>query len=112
MSLENQIHEWMLGLDGVGAVYSADPVWLTAAKALGALVISGESAVPVPFVVCVEDEVEGRSLMTVKVRIGSDGSVPSPALARNVAAEIRSFVSGQCPETDLKAVVEIAAIGI
>lgn len=112
MSLENQIHEWVLGLDGVGAVYSADPLWLTAAKALGALVSSGESAGAVPFVVCVEDEVEGRSLMTVKVRVGTDGSVPSPALARSVAAEIRTFVSGQCPGSDVKAVVEIAAIGI
>ncbi|WP_425862716.1 hypothetical protein [Arthrobacter sp. TWP1-1] len=112
MSLENQIHEWVLGLDGVGTVYSADPLWLTAAKVLGALVISGEPAGAVPFVVCVEDEVEGHSLMTVKVRIGADGSVPAPSLARSVAAEIRSFVAGQRPETDVKAVVEIAAIGI
>lgn len=112
MSLENQIRERVLELDGVGAVYSADPLWLTAAKALGALVGSGDSAGAVPFVVCAEDEIEGRSLLTVRVRIGTDGSVPSPALARSVAAEIRAFVSGHRPGTDVKAVVEIAAIGL
>lgn len=112
MSLENQIRESVLGLDGVGTVYSADPMWLTTMKVLGALVGSGDSAGAVPFVVCVEDSMEGRSLMTVKVRIGADGSVPSPALARSVAAEIRAFVSGQCPGTDVKTVVEIAAIGV
>ncbi|SEE84369.1 hypothetical protein SAMN04489740_2754 [Arthrobacter alpinus] len=112
MSLEDQIHQWVMGLDGVDTVYSADPLWLTAVKQLGALVGAGESATSVPFVVCAEEETDDRPLMTVKVRIGTDGSVPAPALARSVAAEIRTLVVGQRPEVDVKTVVEVAALGV
>lgn len=112
MSLEDQIHQWVLGLDGVDTVYAADPLWLTAVKQLGALVGAGESAAPVPFVVCAEEEADGRAVMTVKIRIGTDGSVPAPAMARSVATEIRTIVAGQRPEVDVKAIVEIAALGV
>jgi len=112
MSLEDQIHQCVLGLDGVGTVYLADPVWLTAVKQLGALIASGESKAPAPFVVCVEEESEGRSLLTIKVRIGTDGSVPAPAMARSVASEIRSLVAETHPNMDVKTVVEVAALGV
>ncbi|PYI38949.1 hypothetical protein CVS30_06440 [Arthrobacter psychrolactophilus] len=112
MSLEEQIHQRVLGLDGVGTVYLADPVWLTAVKQLGTLIASGESKAPAPFVVCVEEESEGRSLLTVKVRIGTDGSVPAPAIARSVASEIRSLVGEAHPHKEVKAIVELAALGV
>ncbi|WP_449374517.1 hypothetical protein [Arthrobacter psychrolactophilus] len=112
MSLEEQIHQRVLGLDGVGTVYLADPVWLTAVKQLGALIASGETKAATPFVVCAEEEIEGRSTMIVKVRIGTDGSVPAPAMARTVASEIRFLVGQTHPDKEVKTVVEVAALGV
>jgi hypothetical protein len=124
MSLENDIHQLVLGLDGVAAVYTADPLWLAAVKQLGSLLGPGGEAA-VPFVVCSESggdgdgEGEGDGLgeaggpvMTVKVRIGTDGSTPAPAMARDVAVAIRSFVAARRPGLGVKAVVEISAIGV
>lgn len=51
-------------------------------------------------------------VMTVRVRIGTDGSVPAPTVARSVAAEIRALVSVQRPELTVKAVVEISAVAL
>lgn len=119
MSLEEDIHNVVLGADGVAAVYSADPLWLKAVKALGALLGPNGEPAPVPFVVCTEEaglaDESGagatRPVMSVKVRIGTDGTLPAPATARSVAALIRSHVAQQRPEVDVRAVVAIAAIG-
>ncbi|WP_269940011.1 hypothetical protein [Arthrobacter sp. HY1533] len=116
MSLEAEIHQLVLGMDGVAAVYAADPVWLTAVKQLGSLLGPGEAA-PVPFVVCSEEAddagVPGAApAMSVRVRIGTDGSLPAPGLARAVAAGIRTHVAVQRPGVEVKAVVEISAIGV
>ncbi|MHA7271355.1 hypothetical protein [Arthrobacter sp. HLT1-20] len=116
MSLEEDIHQVVLGADGVATVYSADPLWLNAVKQLGALLGPNGEPAPVPFVVCTEEPHDGASgaqrvVMSVKVRIGTDGTVPAPATARLVAALIRSHVAEQRPEVDVRAVVEIAAIG-
>ncbi|POH61207.1 hypothetical protein [Arthrobacter glacialis] len=120
MSLEEDIHNMVLGADGVAAVYSADPLWLNAVKALGALLGPNGEPAPVPFVVCTEeaglaDDESGagatRPVMSVQVRIGTDGTLPAPATARSVAALIRAQVALQRPEVDVRAVVAIAAIG-
>lgn len=116
MSLEDGIHQLVLGMDGVAAVYTADPVWLTAVKQLGSLLSPGEAA-PVPFVVCSEKaddagEPGAAPAMSVRVRIGTDGSLPAPALARSVAAGIRAHLAVLRPGVDVKAVVEISAIGV
>lgn len=119
MSLEEDIHNVVLGADGVASVYSADPLWLNAVKALGALLGPNGEPAPVPFVVCTEEAglADGagagatRPVMSVKVRIGTDGTLPAPATARSVAALIRSHVALQRPEVDVRAVVAIAAIG-
>lgn len=117
MSLEEDLHHVVLGADGVATVYSADPLWLNAVRQLGALLGPNGEPAPVPFVVCTEeagdDGASGapRAVMSVKVRIGTDGTVPAPATARSVAALIRSHVAQQRPEVDVRAVVEIAAIG-
>lgn len=136
MSIEDEIHQLVRGLDGVATVYAADPVWRTAVKALGSWLGPG-GEVPA-FVVCTEESADplfieadaddgaspagavSRSLggatapavMTVRVRIGTDGSQPAPFLARTVAAAIRSLVSAQHPEVAVKAVVEVSAIGV
>jgi hypothetical protein len=118
MSLEEQIHELVLGLDGVATVYAADPLWLAVAKQVGALLSAGDEAAAVPFVVCDVNKggddagSGGRPVLTVRIRIGSDGGVPAPALARGVAAAIRAFVAAEHPETGVVVAVEIAAIGI
>lgn len=116
MSLEDEIHQLVLGMDGVAVVYAADPVWLTAVKQLGSLLGPGEAA-PVPFVVCSEEAddagVPGAApAMSVRVRIGTDGSLPAPELARAVAAGIRAHVAVQRPGMEVKSVVEISAIGV
>ncbi|MHA7303708.1 hypothetical protein ACX80E_00430 [Arthrobacter sp. TMN-49] len=119
MSLEGDIHRLVLGLDGIATVYSVDPLWMTVVKELGSLLASGAGPAQVPFVVCTEeyeaDDAAGdgrapRPVMNVKVRIGTDGSVPAPALARSVAALIRAHVAQRRPEMDVRAVVQIAAI--
>ena len=134
MSLEDDIHQLVLAMDGVATVYAADPVWRSALKQLGSLVDPGSDATPVPFVVCSEADdggtqergpgvlgdaslpdaasAGGRSVMTVKIRVGTDGSLPAPAMARSVAGAIRTLVAGQRPDVQVKAVVEISAIGV
>lgn len=117
MSLEDEIHQLVLGMDGVAVVYAADPVWLTAVKQLGSLLGPGEAA-PVPFVVCSEEADDDAGVpgaapaMSVRVRIGTDGSLPAPGLARAVAAGIRAHVAVQRPGVEVKSVVEISAIGV
>lgn len=137
MSLEDDIHQLVLAMDGVATVYAADPVWLSALKQLGSLVDSGSAAAPVPFVVCSDADDVGtqergtgtlgaeslgaggaaggrsvKTVMTVKIRIGTDGSLPAPAMARAVAGAIRTFVIALHPDVQVKAVVEISAIGV
>lgn len=140
MSLEDDIHQLVLSLEGVATVYAADPVWLSALKQLGSLVDSGSAAAPVPFVVCSDADDVGtqergtgtlgaeslgdggaagsrsfktvKTVMTVKIRIGTDGSLPAPAMARSVAGAIRNLVEVQRPDVQVKAVVEISAIGV
>lgn len=112
MSLEEQLRELVRGLDGVATVYSADPLWLTVVKQVGALLSAGEEAAEVPFVVCRVDGDGETPVMTVQIRIGTDGGVPAPALARGVAAAIREFVGRERPELEVVAAVEIAAIGV
>ncbi|ALO65268.1 hypothetical protein AS189_00665 [Arthrobacter alpinus] len=155
MSLEDDIHQLVLAMEGVATVYAADPVWLSALKQLGSLVDPGSAAAPVPFVVCSEAETaeavsdaddggtrergavalgeasspdaasaDGRpvvsdktvltakSVLTVKIRIGTDGTLPAPAMARSVAGAIRTLVTARQPDAQVKAVVEISAIGV
>lgn len=94
MSLEEDIHQMVLSMDGVATVYAADPVWLSALKQLGSLMDPDRAAQPVPFVVCSEaassetdtGDTGGtgdagsscRSVMTVKIRIGTDGALRAP----------------------------------
>ncbi len=117
MTLEDDIHHLVLSMEGVATVYSADPVWLAAAKQAASLLGTGGDAAV--FVVCREEvpDADGmsdgaRPAVSVRLRIGSNGTVPAPALARAVAAGIRTFVSGLRPEVDVKAAVEVSAIGV
>lgn len=130
MSLEDDIHQLVLAMDGVATVYAADPVWLSALKQVGSLMDPDSSSPRVPFVVCSEEAsseaseaseaserngsgaVGGQPVMTVKIRIGTDGSLPAPAMARSVAGAIRTFVIALHPDVQVKAVVEISAIGV
>lgn len=117
MTLEDDIHQLVLSMEGVAMVYSADPVWLAAARQAASLLGSGGEAAA--FVVCREEgpDADGmsdgaRPAVSVRLRIGSNGTVPAPELARAVAAGIRTFVSGQRPEVDVNAVVQVSAIGV
>ncbi|ALE04497.1 hypothetical protein AL755_02130 (plasmid) [Arthrobacter sp. ERGS1:01] len=128
MSLEEELHALVRGLPGVSIVYAADPVWRSVVKAVGAMLGPGSADTQMPFVVCqIGDGGDegpagggrgdvgsggGRQVMTVRIRIGTDGSVPAPALARAVAAAIRAHVAGAEPGVDVVAAVEIAAIGV
>lgn len=129
MSLEEDIRQMVLSMDGVATVYAADPVWLSALKQLGSLMDPDSAAQPVPFVVCSEaassetdtGDTGGtgsaggsscRSVMTVKIRIGTDGALRAPDMARSVAGAIRTFVTALHPDVQVKAVVEISAIGV
>ncbi|ALE93746.1 hypothetical protein AOC05_17750 [Arthrobacter alpinus] len=110
--MEEEIRELVLGVDGVAIVYSADPLWLTVLKQVGAALSPVDDPAQLPFVVCLRDDDGGRQIMRVQVRIGTNGAVPAPALARNVAAAIRVFVSARQPEVGVVAAVEVAAIGV
>ncbi|MEV8181763.1 hypothetical protein [Specibacter sp. NPDC078692] len=126
MNLEEDIRQMVLSMDGVATVYAADPVWLSALKQLGSLMDPDSAAQPVPFVVCSEaasSETDTgdagstggsscRSVMTVKIRIGTDGALRAPDMARSVAGAIRTFVTALHPDVQVKAVVEISAIGV
>lgn len=112
MSLEEEIRELVLGVGGVAIVYSADPLWLTVLKQVGAALSPGDDPAQLPFVVCRREDDGGRQIMRVQVRIGSNGAVPAPALAHNVAAAIRLFVSTARPGLEVVAAVEVAAIGV
>lgn len=111
MELEQDIHQLVLAMDGVAGVFAADPVWMTAVKQLGALLATGADAAAMRFVVSSEEDGTGAPVLTVRVRIGTDGSIAAPRLARSVAAGIRAFVAVRRPGVEVKAVVEIAAIG-
>jgi len=126
MSLEEELHALVRGLPGVSIVYAADPLWLNVVKAVGAMLGPGSADTQTPYVVCQIDAgahdggPEGsargddvvRPVMTVRLRIGTDGSVPAPALARDVAAAIRAHLAGAEPGMEVVAAVEIAAIGV
>ena len=112
MSLEEEIRELVLGLEGVSIVYAADPLWLTVLKQVGAALSPGDDPAQLPFVVCQMEDGDGRATMRVQIRIGSKGDVPAPALARSVAAAIRRFIAAARPGLEVVAAVEIAAIGV
>lgn len=111
MSLAADIHQMVLTTPGVATVYSADPLWLTAVKQVAAKLSPGSQEPP--FVVCCEEAADGdKPTLTVRLRIGSDGSVPAPALARSVAGAVRALAAEQNPRAEVKTVVEISTIGI
>lgn len=116
MSLEDDVHQWVLDMDGVAIVYAVDPMWRTAVKTLGALLSPAETAGARTFVACSENGGPGSEglspVLTVKVRVGTDGSVPAPELARTVATGIRTFVASRRPDFEVQVLVQIAAIGV
>lgn len=108
MTIEERIHQLVLGVPGVATVFSADPAWITVAKHVGALLAPGDEPADITFVACsVED-----STMMVRIRVGSQPHVPAPQLARDVAAEIRALVRAEHPGLDVVAAVEVSAIGV
>lgn len=112
MSLEEDLHQLVLGMDGVATVYAADPLWLNVLKQVGVL-LGPDDAGPVPFVVCSEGGGESTSgSLTVRVRIGTDGAHPAPVVARMVAQGIRAHIDAQHQGMLVKAVVEVAAIAL
>ena len=122
MSLEDELHQLVLTMEGVSTVYSADPLWMNVLKQVGALLGPEDDDVPTTFVVCSEEGRPasggpasggpGRTLTTVRVRIGTSGAQPAPVVAKLVAEGIRAHVCAQRPDAEVKAVVEIAAIGL
>lgn len=126
MSLEDDVHQRVLDMDGVAVVYAVDPMWRTAVKTLGGLLSPAETAAAMTFVACSETADPGSDgmrpvltapvltapVLTVKVRVGTDGSVPAPQLARNVATGIRTFVAPRRPDFEVRVLVQIAAIGV
>ena len=122
MSMEEEIRQLVLSMDGVATVYAADPLWLTTAKRLGSLLEQG-TAEPAHFVVC-SDGIEefplvettntgdGAGALTIRTRIGTDGSLPAPATARAVADAIRVFATENYPFLSVKAIVEVSTIGV
>ena len=117
MSLEDELHQLVLTMEGVSTVYSADPLWMNVLKQVGALMGTDGDDVPTTFVVCAEEGRPasgdtGRTLTTVRVRIGTSGAQPAPVVAKLVAEGIRAHVCARSPGTEVQAVVEIAAIGL
>ncbi|MDJ0317964.1 hypothetical protein [Arthrobacter antibioticus] len=121
MSLEDDVHQRVLDMDGVAVVYAVDPTWRTAVKTLGGLLLPAETAAATTFVACSETADPGSEgmrpvltapVLTVKVRVGTDGSVPAPQLARSVATGIRTFVAPRRPDFEVRVLVQIAAIGV
>ena len=108
MTIEDRIHQLVLGVPGVATVFSADPAWLTVAKQVGALFTPGDEPADIMFVAC---NVEGSTL-TVRIRVGTAADVPAPQLARAVAAEIRALVRSEQPGLDVVAAVEVSAIAV
>ncbi|MFB9165161.1 hypothetical protein [Arthrobacter psychrochitiniphilus] len=122
MSMEEEIRQLVLSMDGVATVYAADPLWLTTVKRLGLLLEQGTEELA-HFVVCsggIEEfplvdttaTGDGTGALTIRTRIGTDGSLPAPATARAVADAIRVFATENYPFLSVKAIVEVSTIGV
>jgi hypothetical protein len=72
----------------VTAVYPARPLWQTIAGAARSA-MTGEAHAPVD----VADSGAGRTVTTVKARIGVSGAFAAPDVARAVAAAVRLHLS-------------------
>lgn len=112
MSVEADIHQLVLGMDGISAVFVVDPLWKNVVSQLGSLLGQDGAGGQLQFVDCSTDSSGANPVMTVRLRIGADGSVPAPALARAVAAAIRTHVKAVQPDVDVVAAVEISAISV
>lgn len=111
MTLAEYIHHLVLEMEGVGTVYSADPAWLTVVKTLVAE--AGSTRESSPCAVHWEKTDDGaRPTLRVQLRIGGDGSIPAPDLARSVAGRIRSLVNDRHADVDVKVYVQVSAIGM
>lgn len=109
MSLEHELHDLVAGLEGVAAVYIVDPLWKNVARQIGAK-LGQNTEVQHDFVQLTHRTEGGAEELTVRMRIGSDGTVPAPRIARAVAAHIRRHVRSQRPGLAVIAAVEISAI--
>lgn len=109
MSLENELHALVTEIEGVATVYTVDPLWRSFARQIGAK-LSQNSDAAHSFVDLSEENHGDAHVVTVRMRVGSDGSVPAPHVARTVASQIRAHVGAAHPDIHVVAAVEISAI--
>lgn len=111
MSLENELHELVKSIEGVAAVYTVDPVWKSLAKQITSRFTSAHEA-DHAFISCTEENDGGVSIITVRVRLASNGLVPAPHVARTVASYLRDHVSAARPGSHVVTNIEISAIAL
>lgn len=109
LSLENELHALVTKITGVAAVYKVNPLWRSLARQLSSrLATSAEDSHA--FVDLSEESRGDAHVVRVRMRVGSDGSIPAPDVARSVAAHIRAHICDAHPKIHVVAAVEISAI--
>lgn len=106
MSIVEALHELVLDVPGVGTVYPADPAWRSTVTTLASVLGPG---MPEASPTLVELRIE-HSLAAVRVRVGANGQVPVPELARNVAAVLRRKLRDSIPQEVGTVTVQICSI--
>lgn len=96
MTTADRLHQLVLSLPGVGAVYPADPAWRSTMNRVGARLTPGA---PAPEPAMVSLRMDG-STANVRIRVGASGDVPAPELARSIAVAIRGML---CTEPGMEA---------
>ncbi|WP_427134351.1 hypothetical protein [Pseudarthrobacter sp. S9] len=106
MTTANTLHDLLLGIDGVLAVYPADPAWRLAARQAGTRLTGGTAAADTSPVEVRPDD--GNT--TVRVRLGVALDTPAPYIARRAARTIRTALQTGHPESATRIAVQICSI--
>jgi len=100
-----ELRSLILSLAGVYRLYPADPAWKTTVRRIRTALIPGDASEEPEYVRITT----GATPATLSVRVGADGTVPAPALARSVAAALRAALGSEFPE-GLKISVEVSSM--
>ncbi|MDP9989374.1 hypothetical protein J2S98_004564 [Arthrobacter oryzae] len=99
------IRQAVLSTDGVERLYPVDSTWKAALKG-GIALATGQGTTPQE--VDLQIRAQGP---TVRLRIGVTGTVPAPAVARNVSTVVRRHLLDAFPGQEPQLTVQICSIG-
>ncbi|MET3922462.1 hypothetical protein [Arthrobacter sp. UYEF20] len=106
MTTADLLRDLLLGIDGVLAVYPADPAWRLAARQARTRLTGGDPPADTP---PVEVRTEDGNT-TVRVRLGVALDTPAPDIARKAARTLRTALQTGHPHTATRITVQICSI--